>query len=225
MALVEKSAVELRALIRSKELSPVELMDACIARIEALNPHINAVTATDFERARATAKQAEAQVLQQADLPLLHGLPMGVKDLQETAGLLTTYGNVGLRGNVPKADNSYVAKLKQSGAIVTAKTNVPDMGAGANSRNPVWGATGNPFNPALNAGGSSGALRPLWPSTCFPFAQALTPAAHCAFLLHCAALWACGLRQVRWPMTPEPWDGLPFRCWAPWHAQWTTLRS
>ena len=156
MTLVEKSAVELRALIRSKELSPVELMDACIARIEALNPHINAVTATDFERARATAKQAEAQVMQQADLPLLHGLPMGVKDLQETAGLLTTYGNVGLRGNVPKADNSYVAKLKQAGAIVTAKTNVPDMGAGANSRNPVWGATGNPFNPALNAGGSSG---------------------------------------------------------------------
>jgi amidase len=156
MTLVEKSAVELRALIRSKELSPVELMDACIARIEVLNPHINAVTATDFERARAAAKQAEAQVMQQADLPLLHGLPMGVKDLQETAGLLTTYGNVGLRGNVPKADNSYVAKLKQAGAIVTAKTNVPDMGAGANSRNPVWGATGNPFNPALNAGGSSG---------------------------------------------------------------------
>ena len=156
MTLVEKSAVELRALIRSKELSPVELMDACIARIEALNPHINAVTATDFERARATAKQAEAQVMQQAVLPLLHGLPLGVKDLQETAGLLTTYGNVGLRGNVPKADNSYVAKLKQAGAIVTAKTNVPDMGAGANSRNPVWGATGNPFNPALNAGGSSG---------------------------------------------------------------------
>lgn len=156
MTLVEKSAVELRALIRSKELSPVELMDACIARIEAINPHINAVTATDFERARATAKQAEAQVMQQAELPLLHGLPMGVKDLQETAGLLTTYGNVGLRGNVPKADNSYVAKLKQAGAIVTAKTNVPDMGAGANSRNPVWGATGNPFNPALNAGGSSG---------------------------------------------------------------------
>jgi amidase len=156
MTLVEKSAVELRALIRRKELSPVELMDACIARIEALNPHINAVTATDFERARAAAKQAEVQVMQQADLPLLHGLPMGVKDLQETAGLLTTYGNVGMRGNVPKADNSYVAKLKQAGAIVTAKTNVPDMGAGANSRNPVWGATGNPFNPALNAGGSSG---------------------------------------------------------------------
>lgn len=156
MSLIQKSAVELRALIRNKEVSPVELMAACIAQIETLNPHVNAVTATDFERAQLAAKRAEAMVMQQAELPLLHGLPIGVKDLQETEGLLTTFGNIGLRGNVPSADNSYVAKLKHAGAIVTAKTNVPDMGAGANSRNPVWGATGNPFNPALNAGGSSG---------------------------------------------------------------------
>ncbi|NBZ99573.1 MAG: amidase, partial [Betaproteobacteria bacterium] len=156
MSLIQKSAVELRALIRNKEVSPVELMAACIAQIETLNPHVNAVTATDFERAQLAAKRAEAMVMQQAELPLLHGLPIGVKDLQETEGLLTTFGNIGLRGNVPTADNSYVAKLKHAGAIVTAKTNVPDMGAGANSRNPVWGATGNPFNPALNAGGSSG---------------------------------------------------------------------
>ena len=86
----------------------------------------------------------------------LHGLPLGVKDLQDTAGLLTTHGNVGLRGNVPAADNALVARLRRAGAIVTAKTNVPDMGAGANTRNPVWGATGNPFDPSLNAGGSSG---------------------------------------------------------------------
>ena len=156
MSLIQKSAVELRALIRNKEVSPVELMAACIAQIETLNPHVNAVTATDFERAQLAAKRAEAMVMQQAELPLLHGLPIGVKDLQETEGLLTTFGNIGLRGNVPTADNSYVAKLKHAGAIVTAKTNVPDMGAGANSRNPVWGATGNPFNPALNADGSSG---------------------------------------------------------------------
>ena len=89
-------------------------------------------------------------------LGLLHGLPLGVKDLQNTAGLLTTYGNVGLRSFVPTEDIGLVARLKAAGAIVTAKTNVPDMGAGANTRNPVWGATGNPFNPSLNAGGSSG---------------------------------------------------------------------
>ena len=154
--LPETSAVELRRLIGSRRLSPVELLDACIARIEQLNPAVNAICATDFERARAQARQAEAQVMQGKPLGPLHGLPLGVKDLQDTAGLLTTCGNVGLRGNVPAADNALVARLRAAGAIVTAKTNVPDMGAGANSRNAVWGATGNPFDPTLNAGGSSG---------------------------------------------------------------------
>ncbi|MFT3779840.1 MAG: amidase [Ottowia sp.] len=150
------SAIELRRLIGARALSPVELLDACIARIEALNPKVNALCATDFERARQAAQVAEAQVMKGDPLPPLHGLPLGVKDLQDTAGLLTTYGNVGFRGHVPASDNGLVARLKRAGAIVTAKTNVPDMGAGANTRNPVWGATGNPFNPALNAGGSSG---------------------------------------------------------------------
>ena len=155
-SLPELSAVELRRLIGTRQLSPVELMDACIGRIEAVNPAINAICATDFERARAAARSAEAAVMRGDALGPLHGLPLGVKDLQDTAGLLTTYGNVGLRGNVPAQDNVLVARLRAAGAIVTAKTNVPDMGAGANSRNPVWGATGNPFDPTLNAGGSSG---------------------------------------------------------------------
>lgn len=156
MNLPELSALELRRLIGTKKISPVELMDACIARIGQYNPAINAITATDFDRARATAKEAEAAVMRGDKLGLLHGLPLGVKDLQDTKDLLTTYGNIGLRGNIPAQDNSLVARLRSAGAIVTAKTNVPDMGAGANSRNAVWGATGNPFNPSLNAGGSSG---------------------------------------------------------------------
>lgn len=155
-SLPELSATALRQLIATRAISPVELMDACIARIEALNPAVNAIAATDFDRARAQAREAEARVMAGGALGPLHGLPLGVKDLQDTAGLLTTYGNVGLRGNVPAADNAQVARLRAAGAIVTAKTNVPDMGAGANTRNPVWGATGNPFEPALNAGGSSG---------------------------------------------------------------------
>jgi amidase len=154
--LPRQSAVELRRLIGARKLSPVELLDACIARIERYNPAVNAIAATDFERARAAARAAEAAVMRGDALGALHGLPLGVKDLQDTAGLLTTYGNAGLRGNVPAADNTLVARLRAAGAIVTAKTNVPDMGAGANTRNPVWGATGNPFDPQLNAGGSSG---------------------------------------------------------------------
>lgn len=156
MSLVEHSAVELRRQIGEKKISPVELMQACIERIEKYNPAVNAICATDYERALVAAREAEAQVMRGDALPALHGLPLGVKDLQATAGLLTTSGNVRLRGHVPERDVSYVARLREAGAIVTAKTNTPDMGAGANSRNPVWGATGNPFNPALNAGGSSG---------------------------------------------------------------------
>lgn len=156
MALVEHSAVELRRQIAGKDISPVELMQACIDQIETCNPAVNAICATDYERALASAREAEARVMRGDALPALHGLPLGVKDLQATAGLLTTSGNVRLRSHVPERDVSYVARLRAAGAIVTAKTNTPDMGAGANSRNPVWGATGNPFNPTLNAGGSSG---------------------------------------------------------------------
>jgi amidase len=81
---------------------------------------------------------------------------------------------------VPRADNSLVARLRAAGAIVTAKTNVPDMGAGANTRNPVWGATGNPFDPALNAGGSSGGSAAALATACCRCAPARTPAARCA---------------------------------------------
>jgi amidase len=146
----------MRRMIGSRALSPVELLDACIARIEALNPAVNAIAATDFERARAAARSAEQAVLRGEPLGPLHGLPIGIKDLEETAGLLTTYGSPLYRAHVPQVDHVMVARLRAAGAIVTVKTNVPEFGAGANTRNAVWGATGNPFNPLLNAGGSSG---------------------------------------------------------------------
>ena len=154
--LVELSAVELRRLIGNRQISPVELLEACIARIEAVNPFVNAVTATCFERARTEARAAERAVLEGRPLGLLHGLPIGVKDLEATEGLLTTLGSPMYRDHVPAADNVLVARLRGAGAIVVGKTNVPELGAGANTRNEVWGATGNPFNPSLNAGGSSG---------------------------------------------------------------------
>jgi Asp-tRNA(Asn)/Glu-tRNA(Gln) amidotransferase A subunit family amidase len=149
-------AVEARRLIGAREISPVELLQACLARVEAINPAINAVTARDDERARAAARRAEAAVLAGEQLPLLHGLPLGVKDLQDTAGLLTTHGSPHYRDHVPARDEATVSRLRAAGAVVFCKTNTPEFGAGANTRNPVWGATGNPFDPRLNAGGSSG---------------------------------------------------------------------
>lgn len=150
------SANELSLLMRQGEVSPVEILSSCIARIERLNPAVNAVTATCYERAREEAREAERQLRSGAPIGPLHGLPIGIKDLQETKDLLTTYGSPRFRDHVPTADHPLVASLRRAGAIVVGKTNVPEMGAGANTRNPVWGATGNPFDPMLNAGGSSG---------------------------------------------------------------------
>ena len=154
--LLALSAVDLRRGIGTKEISPVELLEAAIARIEALNPAVNAIAATDFERARKLAVSAEADARNGEPLGPLHGLPTGIKDLHETAGLLTTYGSPLYRNHVPAQDAAMVALVRKAGAIIVAKTNVPEFGSGANTRNLVWGATGNPFDPRLIAGGSSG---------------------------------------------------------------------
>ena len=154
--LLAVSAVELRRRIGSKEISPVELLETCIERIARINPAVKAVTATCYDRARAEAKAAEKAVLSGKPLGLLHGLPTGIKDLDETEGLLTTFGSQLYRDFIPDRDNAMVARVRAAGAIVVGKTNVPEFGAGANTRNVVWGATGNPFDPTLNAGGSSG---------------------------------------------------------------------
>jgi Asp-tRNA(Asn)/Glu-tRNA(Gln) amidotransferase A subunit family amidase len=149
-------ATEARALIGAKRLSPVELVESCIARIETVDHAVNAMVARDFDRARASARAAEAAVLAGAALGPLHGLPVGIKDLTATAGLRTTRGSASLRDHIPEADDAIVAGLRAAGAIVLGKTNTPEFGAGANTRNTVYGATGNPFDPTKSAAGSSG---------------------------------------------------------------------
>lgn len=149
-------ATAARRLIGQKRLSPVELLESCINRIEAVDHAVNAVVARDFVRARAEAQAAEDAVTRGDALPALHGLPLGVKDLEETAGLRTTYGSTIFGDLVPEQDNRLVAAVRSAGAIVLGKTNTPEFGAGANTRNSVYGATGNPFDPSRSAAGSSG---------------------------------------------------------------------
>ena len=150
------NAVEARRLIGTKKLAPTELLESCIARIEAVDHAVNAMVARDFDRARAAAKAADAAVARGDELPPLHGLPIGIKDLQETEGLRTTHGSVIFRDHVPTADERLVSAVRHAGAIVIGKTNTPEFGAGANTRNAVYGATGNPFDPTKSAAGSSG---------------------------------------------------------------------
>lgn len=150
------TAVEARRLIGRKALSPLELTDSCIARIEAVDGNVNAMVTRCFDRARSEAKAAEHAVARGDDLGLLHGLPMGVKDLNVTEGVLTTYGSPIHAENVPLEDERIIAVLRKAGAIVIGKTNTPEFGAGANTKNAVFGATGNPFDPKRICGGSSG---------------------------------------------------------------------
>ena len=150
------SATEARRLIGRKALSPVELLDSCLERIGEVNHAVNAMVAMDEDRARATAKEAEDAVMRGEELPPLHGLPVAIKDLQETAGLRTTWGSPIYRDHIPAKDGAMVANLRKAGGIVLGKTNVPEFGAGANTRNVVYGASGNPFDPTRSCAGSSG---------------------------------------------------------------------
>lgn len=150
------SAVEARRLIGARRLSPVELLTSCRARIDAVNPAVKAITDTIWPRALKEAKAAERAVLRGDDLPALHGLPLGVKDLDDAAGLINSYGSPIFARNRVRQDDPMVARCRSAGAIVVGKTNVPEFGAGANSNNAVYGPSGNPFDPARTPGGSSG---------------------------------------------------------------------
>ena len=154
--LCDKTAVELRRLIGRKDVSPVELLDSCIARIEATDSGLNAVVTRSFDRAREEAINAEKAVLHGKELGLLHGLPVGIKDLEATDGIRTTLGSQLYADHVPNKDQGSVANIRAEGGIIIGKTNTPEFGAGANTRNLVFGATGNPFDTEKTCGGSSG---------------------------------------------------------------------
>ena len=150
------TATAARALIGARELSPVALVESCIAQIAAVNPAVNAIVTTAFDRARAEARAAEAAVMRGDELPPLHGLPVAIKDIQDTRGIRTTYGSPHYAENVPSVDQEIVAAVRAAGGIVIGKTNVPEMSIGANTVNRLFGATGNPFAVDRTCGGSSG---------------------------------------------------------------------
>ena len=155
-SLCDITATDLRQMIGRKDISPVELVEASIDRIEMVDSSLNAVVTKNYEAARKAAKTAEKDVLDGELLGLLHGLTIGIKDLEATANLRTTLGSKLYAEHVPTADLGVVANVRNAGGIILGKTNTPEFGAGANTRNLVFGATGNPFNSEKTCGGSSG---------------------------------------------------------------------
>src|SRR5271167_4674368 len=156
------SAAALAELIARKGISPVELIDAALDRIEKSQPTLNAFITVCAEEARAAAWEAEAAVMLGDPIGPLHGVPFAVKDLVNTEGVRTTFGSVVLADNVPTADSPSVARLKAAGAILVGKTTTPEFGHKCFTEAPLFGRTANPWNLARTCGGSSAGRRRRW---------------------------------------------------------------
>lgn len=167
----QATAVELAALIAGRKLGVLELLEACLASIARLNPKLNAFVTVAEDQARAAAKALQAKLDRGETAGLLHGLPVGIKDVTLTAGIRTTYGSPLYRDHIPSEDAEAVARLKRAGAIILGKTNTPEFATGANTVNELFGATLNPWNTDLSPAGSSGGSAVAVAAGMVPLAQ------------------------------------------------------
>ena len=152
----ELTLAEVASLVRRKEVSPVELAEGYLGRVEALNPKLNAYVTVAAEQAMRWAQHAEDDVARGLELGPLHGVPLAIKDLFATRGLLTTGGSKILADWVPEEDAHVVTCLRRAGAFLLGKLNMHEWAAGATTINPHFGATTNPWDTARIPGGSSG---------------------------------------------------------------------
>jgi aspartyl-tRNA(Asn)/glutamyl-tRNA(Gln) amidotransferase subunit A len=158
--------------IAKRELSPVELMEATLDRIDATHAALNAVVSRrDREEVLAEARASEQRVVD-GDARPLEGIPLGVKDLENVAGMVTSHGSVPFRDNRAERDSTQVARLRAAGAIVVAKTNTPEFGFTALTKNQLFGATGSPWDPDRTPGGSSGGSAALLAGCVLPLVTA-----------------------------------------------------
>ena len=199
------SAVELRQLVATRALSCRELLDAHIARIEAVNPALNAIVTTSFDFARA---QADALDNHPERHGALTGLPIAHKDLVPTKGIRTTYGSPLYANHIPNEDALIVRRMRAAGAVTVGKTNTPEFGAGSHTFNRVFGATRNPYDNDKTCGGSSGGAAVALAARMVPLADGSdtggslrNPAAFCNVV---------GFRPTpgRVPMLGDPWSDI-----------------
>ena len=159
------------ALIAARQVSATEVMQAHLEQIERVNPKVNAVCTLVAEQALQAAQDADARQARGEPIGLLHGLPVGIKDLVDTQGIRTTQGSPIYADRVPETDALIVTRYKQAGAIVLGKTNTPEFGAGSQTFNPVFGATRNPYDLSKTCGGSSGGAGVALACGMMPIAQ------------------------------------------------------
>ncbi len=165
------SAVDLVARLRKKEISARDVMTAHLARIEQVNPRVNAIVTLVADRAMADAARADEAIAKRGPVGVLHGLPVAHKDLVDTAGIRTTRGSPFYRDRVPDRDAPIVTRMRAAGAITLGKTNTPEFGAGSQTFNTVFGATRNPYDVSRTCGGSSGGAAVALASGMVPIAD------------------------------------------------------
>lgn len=151
-----RTARELAAALRRREVSAREVVNAHLERIEAVNPEVNAIVTLTAERALADAAAADERLAAGEPVGPLHGLPIAHKDTHLTAGVRTTYGSLTMRDFVPAEDELVIERMRAAGCITTGKTNVPEFAAGAHTFNALFGPTRNPYDLTKTPGGSSG---------------------------------------------------------------------
>ena len=154
--LVFLPATELAALLRAKQVSARELLDAHLRQIARVNPRVNAIVTLTAEQGRGQALEADEALVHGRPLGQLHGLPVAHKDLHETRGVRTTYGSRAFEHFVPDFDNLLVERVRLAGGVMVGKTNTPELGAGSQTFNDVSGETRNPYDVSRTCGGSSG---------------------------------------------------------------------
>ena len=164
-------AVELARLYRARKATPLDVMEAVLARIDKVNPRVNAVVTLARDSALWEARRATAALKRGAPLPPLFGIPVGIKDVTLTKDIRTTHGSKLFENHVPDEDALVVQRLRNAGAIVIGKTNTPEFAFGPNTVNDVFGATRNPWNLALTSGGSSGGSAAGLATGMFPLAE------------------------------------------------------
>jgi amidase len=218
-SLTRKSARTLVALVKSRSISPIDILDAHLAVITRLNPTINAVVTLAEDEARKSAQLAEDEIMRGDPVGLLHGLPIGVKDITLTAGIRTTFGSPIYKDHIPSEDAEVVRRLKRAGAIVLAKTNTPEFAAGANTVNPVFGATRNPWNTDLSPAGSSGGSAAAVAAGMLPIAQGTDFG--CSIRIPAAF---CGIVGIRPTPGLTPNDPMPL-AWDPGQVHGPLARS
>ena len=199
-----KDATELAALVRGRELSPVDVVDAFLARIDALDPQINAFCAVAADEARSAAGRAEDAVTAGEPLGPLHGVPVAFKDLTATAGTETTYGSWIHAGNVPDADAVIVERTRRAGGIMLGKTNTSEFGHSACARNLVHGATVNPWDPERVPGGSSGGSAAAVATAMAPVAEGSDGGGSVRIPASCCGIFGLKPQHGRIPLAANP---------------------